>query len=80
MKNYNILYECIASRKYNLVGRRDNDIKNYIENELDELYSSNNKSKLFYFYKELFLSDAIEFESAYKKMKEYINNNFSSFG
>ena len=77
MKNFDLDYECLELRKFNTVGRKDAYVKKYIELELDELYSTNNMSKLYYLYKELFSVCADDFESAYKRMKEHISDKFS---
>lgn len=73
MKNYDLQFNPILKRSFNTIGRKDEYIKTFITSELEELYTSKNKSKLDYFYLELFKKQGTSFEEAYQEMKDYLS-------
>ncbi|MGM9834291.1 MAG: hypothetical protein ACI31M_00740 [Bacilli bacterium] len=72
MKNENIIFQTLGEREFNSVGRKDKYISNFIRLELEELNHSKDKSKISYFYKELFHKECNDFDTAIKEMQNSI--------
>lgn len=72
MKNENIIFQTLEKREFNSVGRKDKYISNFIKLELNELNHTKDKSKISYFYKELFHKECDDFDKAIKEMQNSI--------
>lgn len=74
-----IKYKVLSTYKTNYtLTRLEQKKKKYLLKEMDTLYQENNISKLTFLYEELFPKDELSLYDKYLKLKEDIENNYSS--
>ncbi len=74
----NISYEILDKYKVSpYLTREEVNKKRYLLKEMDELYQTNNISKLTYLYEELFKKDDLSFYDKYIRLKDDIDLNFN---
>ena len=74
-----IKYKVLSTYKTNYtLTRLEQKKKKYLLKEMDTLYQENNISKLTFLYEELFPTDELSLYDKYLKLKEDIENNYSS--
>ena len=74
-----IKYKVLSTYKTNYtLTRLEQKKKMYLLKEMDTLYQENNISKLTFLYEELFPKDELSLYDKYLKLKEDIENNYSS--
>lgn len=73
-----ITYQKLSKLNNNFYTREEIKRINYILQELEKIYKDENKEKLNYLYNEIFPKQRQSFKNKYLKMKEEIENNYSS--
>ena len=79
LKEENLNYKIESKINNNIFLTREEQKKQkYLLLELDNIVKENNKNKLNFLYREIFLKDKLTFEEKYLKLKEDIEKNYTS--